>query len=59
VTETETKAREAVKDATARAAKTGAYLAFWTFMALLFGAVATTLAGMVGGQLREAEGRLA
>jgi hypothetical protein len=59
VTESETKAREAVKDATDKAAKTGAYLAFWTFMALLFGAVAATLAGMIGGQLRDAEGRLA
>jgi hypothetical protein len=37
----------------------GGDLAFWTFMALLFGFVATTLAGMVGGQLRDAEGRLA
>lgn len=59
VTETETKAREAVKDATDKVAKTGAYLAFWTFMTLLFGAVAATLAGLVGGQLRDAEGRLA
>jgi hypothetical protein len=59
VTETETKAREALKNATDNAAKTGAYLAFWTFMALLFGAVAATLAGMVGGQLRDAEGRVA
>ena len=48
-----------MKDATDRAAKTGAYIAFWTFMALLFGAVAATLAGMIGGQLRDAEGRLA
>jgi hypothetical protein len=59
VTETETKARDAVKGARDTAAKTGSYLAFWTFLALLFGAVAATLAGMVGGQLRDAEGRLA
>jgi hypothetical protein len=59
VTETETKARAAVKDATDKAAKTGSYLAFWTFMALLFGAVAATLGGMLGGELRDAEGRVA
>jgi hypothetical protein len=59
VTQTEANARDAVKDTTDKAAKSGAYLAFWTFMALLFGAVAATLAGMVGGQLRDAEGRVA
>jgi hypothetical protein len=59
VAQTESKARDAVKDTTDKAAKSGAYLAFWTFMALLFGAVAATLAGMVGGQLRDAEGRVA
>jgi hypothetical protein len=53
VNETEVK----VKDAADRAAKGGAYLAFWTFMSLLFGGVAATLAGMLGGQLRDAEGR--
>lgn len=59
VTETESRARDAVKNAADTAAKTGSYLAFWTFMALLFGAVAATLAGMVGGQLRDADGRVA
>ena len=59
VSDTEIKAREAAKDVTDKAAKTGSYLAFWTFMALLFGAAAATLAGMVGGQLRDAEGRVA
>jgi hypothetical protein len=59
VSETESKARDAVKDATDKAAKTGAYLAFWTFMSMLFGAVAATLAGMLGGQLRDADGRIA
>jgi hypothetical protein len=59
VTETETKARDNVKEAADKAAKTGAYFSFWTFMSLLFGAVAATLAGMLGGQLRDAEGRAA
>jgi hypothetical protein len=36
------------------AARTAAaYLSFWSFMALLFGAVAATLAGMLGGELRD------
>jgi hypothetical protein len=59
VTETETKARDSAKEAADKSVKTGAYLAFWTFMSLLFGAVAATLAGMLGGQLRDAEGRTA
>jgi len=36
-------------------AKAGAYLSFWTFMSLLFGAVAATLAGVLGGELRDGE----
>jgi hypothetical protein len=56
VTETETKARDSAKEAADKVAKTGAYLAFWTFMSLLFGAAAATIAGMLGGQLRDAEG---
>jgi hypothetical protein len=59
VTETEAKARDNAKDIADKAAKTGAYLSFWTFMSLLFGVVAATLAGMLGGQLRDAEGRAA
>jgi hypothetical protein len=55
----ETKAREAVKEAADKTAKAGAYFSFWTFMSLLFGGAAATLAGMLGGQLRDAEGRLA
>ena len=55
VTDTENKARESAKETADRVAKSGAYLAFWTFMSLLFGAVAATLAGMLGGQLRDAE----
>jgi hypothetical protein len=55
VAEVESKAR----DAADTAAKAGAYLSFWTFMALLFGGTAATLAGMLGGSLRDAEGRVA
>src|SRR5215510_1217403 len=49
----------AAKEAADKTAKAGAYFSFWTFMSLLFGGVAATLAGMLGGQLRDAEGRLA
>ena len=59
VAEVETKARESVKEAADKAAKAGAYFSFWTFMSLLFGGAAATLAGILGGQLRDAEGRLA
>jgi uncharacterized membrane protein len=34
-------------------------LSFWTFMSLLFGGMAATLAGILGGSLRDAEGRAA
>ena len=53
VSEVETKAR----DAADKVAKAGAYFSFWVFMALLFGGTAATLAGILGGQLRDAEGR--
>jgi hypothetical protein len=59
VAEVESKAREAVKEAADKTAKAGAYFSFWTFMSLLFGGAAATLAGMLGGQLRDAEGRVA
>jgi hypothetical protein len=55
----ESKARDLVKEAADKTAKAGAYFSFWTFMSLLFGGAAATLAGMLGGQLRDAEGRLA
>jgi hypothetical protein len=58
VAEVETKARTAVKEAADKTAKAGAYFSFWSFMSLLFGATAATLAGILGGQLRDAEGRL-
>jgi hypothetical protein len=59
VTEVESKARAAAKEAADKTAKAGAYFSFWTFMSLLFGGAAATLAGMLGGQLRDAEGRMA
>jgi hypothetical protein len=53
VTDVESRAREAVKQAADKAAKAASYFSFWTFMALLFGAVAAVLGGMVGGELRD------
>ena len=38
---------------TDEARKAAAYISFWSFLALLFGAVAGTLAGMLGGELRD------
>jgi len=55
VTETEAKARDTVTKAAETARKATAYMSFWTFMALLFGAVAGSLGGMVGGSLRDDE----
>jgi hypothetical protein len=59
VAEVESKARESIKEVAEKTAKAGAFFSFWTFMSLLFGGAAATLAGMLGGQLRDAEGRLA
>jgi hypothetical protein len=59
VAEVEGKAREAVKQAAETAAKVGAMFSFWTFMSLLFGGAAATLAGILGGQLRDADSRMA
>jgi len=56
VAEGETKARETIKETADKAAKAGAYFSFWMFMSLLFGGTAATLAGMLGGQLRDDEG---
>lgn len=39
--------------ATDTARKAAAYLSFWTFMSLLFGAVCATLGGILGGDLRD------
>jgi hypothetical protein len=38
---------------TDEARKAAAYFSFWSFLALLFGAVAATLAGILGGELRD------
>jgi hypothetical protein len=53
VTDVENRTREAVKQAADKAATAGAFLSFWTFMSLLFGAVAAPLAAMLGGESRE------
>jgi len=55
VSDVETRARQAVTNAAETARKATAYMSFWTFMALLFGAVAGSLGGMVGGALRDDE----
>src|SRR3984885_12531693 len=47
---------QAKQDATQTAdaaRKAAAYLSFWTFMSLLFGAVCATLGGVLGGDLRD------
>ena len=46
-------ARKGVSQAAEQARKAAAYLSFWTFMSLLFGAVCATLGGMLGGELRD------
>lgn len=53
VTDVQTQAAAAMRDAADKARQAGSYLSFWSFMALLFGAVAATLAGMLGGELRD------
>jgi hypothetical protein len=55
----ENRAREASKEAADKISKAGAMFSFWTFMSLLFGGAAATLAAMLGGQLRDGDGRLA
>jgi hypothetical protein len=53
VTEVQNQAVAAAKEAADKARKAGAYLSFWSFMALLFGGVAATLGGILGGELRD------
>ncbi len=50
VTNVTNQARDAVKQGADKAANAGAYLSFWTFMSLLFGAVAAVLGGILGGE---------
>src|ERR1700685_1119473 len=45
--------RASVTQAADTARKAAAYLSFWTFISLLFGAVCATLGGMLGGDLRD------
>ena len=58
VTMVENDARETIKSAADKAATAGAFFSFWTFMAMLFGGAAATLAGILGGQIRDEEIRL-
>jgi hypothetical protein len=53
VTEVEAKAKDTARDVADKAAKAGSYFSFWMFMALLFGAAAATLGGLVGGEQRD------
>jgi hypothetical protein len=47
------RAKDAATQAAEAARKTAAYLSFWTFMSLLFGAACATLGGILGGELRD------
>jgi hypothetical protein len=47
------RARASVTQAADTARKAGAYLSFWTFMSLLFGAACATMGAMLGGDLRD------
>jgi hypothetical protein len=46
-------ARDTLKQVAETARHAAEYVAFWTFMSLLFGAVAATLGGLLGGELRD------
>lgn len=46
-------ARQNITQAADKARTAAAYLSFWTFMSLLFGAVCATLGGVLGGELRD------
>jgi hypothetical protein len=48
-----TQMKQEATQATDTARKAAAYLSFWTFMSLLFGAVCATLGGILGGDLRD------
>ena len=47
------RAEQDTKQAADTARKAAAYLSFWTFMSLLFGAACATLGGVLGGELRD------
>jgi hypothetical protein len=46
-------AHDSFKQATDTVRRGAEYVAFWTFMSLLFGAVCATLGGLLGGELRD------
>jgi hypothetical protein len=48
-----TRAKQDTTQAADAARKAAAYLSFWTFMSLLFGAACATLGGILGGDLRD------
>ncbi len=47
------RAKQDATQAAETARKAAAYVSFWTFMSLLFGAVCATLGGVLGGDLRD------
>jgi hypothetical protein len=47
------RAKQDTTQAVDKARKAAAYLSFWTFMSLLFGAACGTLGGILGGDLRD------
>jgi hypothetical protein len=47
------RAKAQAMQAVDKAREAAAYLSFWTFMSLLFGAVCATLGGILGGDLRD------
>jgi len=47
------RAKQETTQAADTARKAAAYLSFWTFMSLLFGAACATLGGILGGDLRD------
>jgi hypothetical protein len=53
VTDIQERAMERVRQSAESARRAGAYLSFWSFMALLFGAVAAVIGGVVGGEHRD------
>jgi hypothetical protein len=48
-----TRMKQDATQAAEAARKAAAYLSFWTFMSLLFGAACATLGGILGGELRD------
>ena len=53
VNDIQSRAMQTMRETAETARKAGAYVSFWSFMALLFGAVASILGGVVGGELRD------